>query len=50
MLTLLETQNHLAFGAFVAKECRRLHVTLAMLRADCEIKQNTIQDIKKGTM
>lgn len=50
MLTLLETQDHLAFGVFVAKECRRLHVTLAMLRADCHMKQNRIQDIKKGTI
>lgn len=50
MLTLSETQDHLAFGAFVAKECHRLHITLAVLRADCQIKQNRIQDIKKGTI
>lgn len=50
MLTLSETQDHQAFGAFVAKECHRLHITLAVLRADCHMKQNRIQDIKKGTI
>lgn len=50
MLTVEETQNHVVFGQFMQRECHKLHISLATLRAGCGMKNNIISDIKKGSM
>lgn len=50
MLSVEETQNHAAFGRFMHNECRKLNITLIELRAGCNMKQNTVSEIKKGSI
>ena len=44
------TSDHSEFGAFLKKELKQLGIPREAFRSTCHMKQNYLEDIKKGSI